>query len=110
MAHHAFRFAEHHLDKARVLVGFGGECYRPFRGLDARYVDIPALGLGDDLLRHDQHVARFRHQPVRGKRLDGNRPEIVARLDELDAGQRLGGDFAVHFPNLARSSGNTRSA
>ena len=74
--------------KRGSLSSFGGECDRPLRGLDGGDIDIPALGLGDDLLRHDQHVAGFRHQPVRGERRDRDRAEIVARLDQLDAGER----------------------
>ena len=35
------------------------------RRLDRRDIDDAALGLRDDLLRHDQHVAVLRHEPVR---------------------------------------------
>ncbi len=110
IAYDPFGFAQHDLDKARILVKFGGECDRPFRRLHRRHIDIPALGLGDDFLRHDQHVALLRRQPVGGERLDRDRAEVIARLNELDAGQCLDRDFRDHQPSLARSNGKTRSA
>ncbi len=109
-AHHPPQFGQHHLDKARVLVDLGGECHGRGRGPHRRDVDIPPLGFRDDLLRHHQHVAVCRRQPVGRERGDGDRAEIVARFDELDAGERLELDRADHQPSLARSSGTTRSA
>ncbi len=69
MAYYPFRLAENHLDKARILVDFGSQSSRPFRGRDSRYVDVAALGFGNDLLRHNQDVAVFRDQPVCSERL-----------------------------------------
>ena len=88
MADHPLRFGQHHLDKARVLVDLGGECDRALRRPHGRDIDITSLGLGDDLLRHDQHIAVFRDEAIVPQRGDGNRTEIVARLDQLDAGER----------------------
>ena len=88
MPHDAFRFRQHHLDEARVLVDLGGECDRSVRGLDCRHVDITPLSLGDDLLRHNQHIAGFRDDPVCRKRGNDDRTEIVSRLDQLYAGKR----------------------
>ena len=42
---------------------------------------------GDDLLRHNQHIAGFRDDPVRRKGRDGDRTEVVPRLDQLYAGK-----------------------
>ena len=105
-----FDFGQHHLDKARVLVDLGGECDRALRRPHGRDIDITSFGLGDDLLRHDQYIAVFRDNAIVPQRGDGNRTEIVARLDQLDAGQRGESDLPGHHPSLARSNGNTCSA
>ena len=88
MPHDPFRFRQHHLDEARVLVDLGGERDGSFRGLDCRQVDITPLGLGDDLLRYHEDVAGFRGDPVCRKCGNGDRAEIVSRLDQLYAGKR----------------------
>jgi hypothetical protein len=110
MADDAPRFAEHRLDKTRVLVEFRGERDRPLRGPDRRQLDLAPLGLRDDFLRDDQDVVGFGREPVGGEGLDRDRAEIVARLDELDAGKRLEADLGGHQPSWARKSGSTRSA
>ena len=55
-AHDAAGLAEDDLDLARVAVEALGELERLLAGDDAGQVDDGALGLGHDLLGHDQHV------------------------------------------------------
>ena len=88
MAHDPFRFGQHHFDKARVFVDLCCKRDRALRGLDRRHVHVTSLGLRDDLLRHHQHIAGFRHQPIRRKCGSGDFPQIVTRLDELYPKQR----------------------
>ncbi len=101
--HDAPGFGQHDLDKARVLAGLGGERDRAVGGLDGRDVDDAALGFGDDLLRHDQHVAVLRHQRGGGERGHRQRGEIVARLHHRHAGEasdrQLRGHRAANCPS-----------
>ena len=107
---HPFCLGQHHLDKTRVLVNLSSERDCALRRPHGCDVDIPSFGLGDDLLRHDQYIAVSRNDAIVPQGGDGNRTEIVARLDQLDAGQRGESDLPGHHPSLARSNGNTCSA
>src|SRR6516162_4709011 len=110
MANYPLRFGQHHLDKTRVLIDLGSERYRALRRLYGCDIDKTSLGLRDDLLRHDQYIAVFRDNAIVPQCGDGNRTEIVARLDQLDTGKRSESDLPAHQPSLARNSGSTCSA
>jgi hypothetical protein len=56
------RLAQHHFDLARVPIPLGGEVDGLGPRVDGRKVDNRALGLGNDLLRHDQHVTGSRRE------------------------------------------------
>src|SRR5205814_6668435 len=79
------RLPQHDLDVARVLAG--GEVVRAWRGLDCVEADDAALGLRDDLVRHDEHVAVL--EPARSlgslAQQDG---EVVALGDLRDPFER----------------------
>ena len=49
---------EHDLDVARVLAVLGREPAGALAGNDVGEAHDPALGLGDDLVRDDEHVGR----------------------------------------------------
>jgi len=110
MANYPLRFGQHHLDKARVLIDLGGERYRALRRLYGCDIDKTSLGLRDDLLRNDQYIAYFRGNPIVPQCGDGNRTEIVARLDQLDTGQWGESDFPTQHPSVQRNKGSTCSA
>jgi hypothetical protein len=52
------------LDEARVLINLDGECDRSLRRPHGRDIDVAPFGLGDDLLRHDQHIAVLRDDAI----------------------------------------------
>ena len=83
--HDAPRLGQDHLDEARVLLDLGGERDGLRRGLDGRDIDDAALGLRDDLLRDDQHVAVLGREPGLGIGGERDRGEIVARLHQRHA-------------------------
>ena len=62
VAHDLGRFAQDHLDEARVLVHLLGEMIGAGGRPDGREVDEAALCLRDDLLRDDEDVARPQRQ------------------------------------------------
>ena len=66
----------------------GGERDGAVAGDDVGQRDRAPLGLGDDLVRDDEHVA----VDERAGRLRQQRGEVVAGADLGDAGQRDGGD------------------
>ena len=49
---------------------------------------VPALGLGHDLLRHHQHVAGPEPRVRTFQRREDQRGQVVARLDQRNAGER----------------------
>ena len=87
--------AQHHLHLPGIAVEALGEVHGLGTRHDGPQVDDATLGLGDDLLRHDQHVALCRRQrrvllgesPPGG---DDHAAEVVARLDLGQLGQRHG--------------------
>jgi hypothetical protein len=77
------RLVEHHLHVARVLSVRGRECSGALARLDPGEVDEAALGLGDDLVRHGEDVARL-EPPVQAC------AGIVEQRGEIVAGPDLG--------------------
>src|SRR3954447_25172793 len=93
-AHQLGRLVEDDLDVTRVLAPLGGELPRAVARLDAGEVHDRALGLRDDLVRDDEHVA--------GPEVAGpgeQRREVVARLDLRQARQRPRLEAAHRRPN-----------
>ena len=93
-------------------------------GVDGGEIDDAALGLGDDLLRHHQHVAIFQCVSGTTQYRNDQRGEIVAGLDhgQIRRGKQLQRGNVRHrwdyvgsrygFPPYAkarRSFGNTTS-
>jgi len=89
LAQHRHRFAQDDLDEAWVFVRQRRETQRLCRGLDLAEVCVAVFGFGDDLLRDDEEITLFdaaRHA-IRGRH---DRPgDIIAGLDERDAGERV---------------------
>ena len=89
-------FGQDDFDKTGVLLDLGGERPGLRRRLDRGDIDEAALGLRDDLLRDDEHVAVLGRDPglgIGGKR---NRGEIVAHLDERHAAEAGDGQLGGH--------------
>ncbi len=59
-AQHLHRLAQDRRHQINVLAGDGRKLARPGIGLHPREIEVAALGLGDDLLRHHQDVLRAR--------------------------------------------------
>src|SRR5215212_1689624 len=77
-AYDAAALAQHHLDLARVLPVAPRVALRERGRLDRAKVDQAALGLTDDLVRHDEHVARAQ---VPGYRTRDHTVQVVAGTD-----------------------------
>ena len=73
-AHDPDRLAQDHLELARIVVG--GELAGAVGRLDVVEPHDPPLGLGESLVRDDDHVAVLELGPIRDQR-----PEIVALGD-----------------------------
>ena len=87
-AHHLGGLVQDQLHETRVLLRFRREPLRLGGRNDARQRHLAALGLGDDLLRHGKDVAVLQGQVVARQRIAQDGGQIVACLDQLDAGQR----------------------
>ena len=89
-AHDGRRLAQHDLDLARIAVPALGEGDRLRARRDRAQVDDRALGLGDDLLGHDEHVAAGRCQLrfVGHRESPGRRDEAGQVVARPDLGQR----------------------
>ena len=83
------RLAQHDLDLARVAVPALGERDRLGAGLDVAQVDDATLGLGDDLLGHDQHVPGVR-APASGSPAASARQASTIRPPRSSPGSDLG--------------------
>ena len=93
----ALRLAQDDLDLARVAIPALGEGDRLRSRLDVGQVDDGALGLGDDLLGHDQDVG-LGERRCAGRAVDGvsdERGQVRTRGDLRDAGQGKDLDGAV---------------
>ena len=73
------RLAQHDLDLAGVAVAALGELDRLGSRLDGRQVDDRALGLGDDLLGHDEHVVVAQRQERPWRRRERRRAISAGR-------------------------------
>ena len=104
MRDHLPGLAQHQFDMARVLVHGGGEFDRPRARLHAVDLDDPALRLGDDLLRHHQHVAVGQRLARPFDRGEDQRRQVVAGFDARNAlqrGQRHPGRHRARYPPAA---------
>src|SRR6185312_12801819 len=84
------------LDLAGVLAELVGEVVRQRRRLDLAQVDQPPLGLGDDLVGHDQDVAIAQAEAARVDRGPDQGGQVGARLDLRDAVEPVDADAAGH--------------
>jgi len=119
-AHDAACLTQDHLELTGVAIPAAGELDRLHAGLDGREIHDRVLGLGDDLLRHHEHVVRTQRGEL-GPALEGRseqRAEVVPRPDlgdalEGDDEQRLGPRHHRGVPPgpwaTRRSSGVSRS-
>ena len=96
MPHDAPRLRQDDFDKTGVLLDLGGERPGLRRRLDRGDIDEAALGLRDDLLRDDEHVAVLGRDPGLGIGGERNRGEIVARLDQRHAAEAGDGQLGGH--------------
>ena len=83
--------AQDQFDDARVFAAGVGQFLGRLRWRDGLQVHQPAFGLTDDLLRDDQHVAALKCQPGLVCRVQNNTRQVVAGLNDGDAGK--GGQF-----------------
>jgi hypothetical protein len=99
-AHDRGGFGQDQLDEARVLAGEGGKVQRALSGHDAGEVDEAPFGLGNDLLRHDQHVAGHRRDLPLGERGREQRREVAAgaHLRHTAKAHERHGCSAAHAP------------
>jgi hypothetical protein len=76
---------EHRLHEPRILAVLGRERAGPLSGVDLVERPHPALGLRDDLVRHDEHVAVGE---VGWSGVRQERDEVVAGPDVRERGER----------------------
>ena len=81
-------------------------------GIDRGEIDAAALGLGDDLLRHHEHVAGARRQRAARQPAAIRARQVVARPDQREGrerAQRARARLAAAHPKRLRSRGSTCS-
>src|SRR5215210_684870 len=84
-AYDAAALSQHDLDMARVPAEARRVILRERRGLDRTKVDQTALGLANDLVRHDEHVTSAQ---VFGQSARDHTVQVVARADLGEALER----------------------
>src|SRR5581483_4550990 len=108
--HHFGALPEDQLHEARVLAEPTGELHRPFAGLDVVELHDPALGLRDDLLRHDEDVLAGQRRAAAGHRPGDELTQGVAGLDLGEALDRDELDPPAHSRAPRATSPSCRSA
>ena len=110
-AHDAARFAQDHLDQARILVDLRPpSAMGARRRADGREIDLAAFRLGDDLLRDDQNIACGDAMPGLLDRTDTSKaardpragPGEIPQCDQ--AGGPVGHGSYRAFQNCRRSA------
>jgi len=86
--HHLYRIRQYYLDYPRILADLGRQRDRPGRWHNIRQINRTALGFGDDLLRHHNHVAVAQYLPGTLHTGQNQRRQIVPSPHHRQTGKR----------------------